>query len=191
MKKRFGSVEIGIFAVVSMVFLNSTYSFLTGGPHGLTGGGRIPANEGRQNTATSSQSAPHSSRSSDNFIQMAAYETKCKKTGESFETTASKLQISGLICGKALPVAVRDPATSTTTPDATTKAVKPSGPVAKIQHLGTGFEAEIFPDISQAQVRFSTDYIQLNHGMNLIRLEFFGSGKSPKSYLYDLSVTKK
>lgn len=168
-KTPFGAVEMGIFAMVSMVFLNSVYHLLTD----------------RMTVPTVPHASPLSQNTIGRYISAEAtaekeipYETKCMASGEVYETRSKKLRIVGPFCGSK-PTIVRKTASEPV-------LVKSSLTESKIENRTTRYAATIFNDFESN--RFSTDFIPLEYGINKIHMEFHY--KSGKVFPIDVNVTR-
>jgi hypothetical protein len=159
MKHRFKSLEIGIFSVVSLVFLNSVYGFLSNG-HFL----------GIRRLASSPKPVLNRSVSSE-LESFTQYETTCHPAGEVLRTQAAKIRVVGAYCGAS---SVRQVASV----PAAAGAAPPVEPLDyRVENASTHYLATVFTD-HEAQ-RFSTDFIPLNPGSNKILMDFkYRSGKT-------------
>jgi len=169
---------MGIFAVVSLIFLNSVYSLFTDGKFaGESERQPIAVNQVKDQNSTAQESRKPASRGNglDGFVP---YETRCQATGEIFETEAAKVRILGPFCG-ATP-APRGPATDAQ------GAAAPDGQY-RVENTTTRFTATVFSD-SQAG-KFSTDFIPLDPGSNRIVMEF--RYRSGKVFPVELTVIRK
>lgn len=130
-------VEIVIFLAISAIFAHSVYQlfYVTSEfkPIALTPMVANPLTEGRS-PASKSQ-------------LLQNLEVNCDAPTEQ-ETTASKVRLSGLICGKSI------------------EKLKS----LQISNTTNQFNATVFTDIDEK--KFSTDYIPLNLGRNEFHLEF-------------------
>jgi hypothetical protein len=171
------AVEIGIFSVVSLIFLNSVYNLFTDGR--LIGGVERSPLALKADTRGPAGSAP-AAPGSEGMAGFVPYETKCQPTGETFETTAAKIRILGPFCGAAAP---RQPAADT----GDTTLVDSGLSSYKVENLTNRYSATVFND--QAAGKFSTDFIPLEPGANRIMMEFrYRSGKVNP---VNLTVTRK
>ena len=165
MKHRFRSLEIGIFSVVSLVFLNSVYNLVTNGQ--ILGATPLGAIKPTRNVSSVEGQKP------DAFEHFATYETHCLVKGESFATDASKVRIKGVFCGSPPPES---------------ESLEQTHPVDyKVKNKTTGYLATV---LSENEVgRFSTDFIPLENGPNNILMEFKYRGV--KSQSYGIIIDKK
>ncbi|MBI3556131.1 MAG: hypothetical protein HY074_07695 [Deltaproteobacteria bacterium] len=177
MKSRFKAVEMGIFAVVSLIFLNSVYNLFTDGKfigdndRQAMGTPKPPVLPNAENTSGRRQVA------SEGISGFAPYETKCQTTGEVFETKAAKVRILGPFCG------------------ATGRQVAAAGEAKadaglieyKIENVTTHYAATVFSD--HASGKFSTDFIPLEAGENRIAMEF--RYKNGKVFPVELTIVRK
>lgn len=147
-------VEIVIFLAISAIFAHSVYRlfYITSEfkPLALTPMVANPLTEGRS-PASQSQ-----------FLQNL--EINCDSNTEQ-ETTASKVRLSGLICGKSFEKFKN----------------------LQIYNTTNHFNATVFTDTNTK--KFSTDYIPLNPGHNQIHLEFTYSEN--KNLIRDVLLDKK
>ncbi len=178
MKSRFKAVEMGIFAVVSLIFLNSVYNLFTDG--------KFIGDNDRQAMSVPKAAVLPNSENSGGQRQLAAegisgfvpYETRCQTTGEVFETKAAKVRILGPFCGAVgrQVAATGDSARS----DAGLTDYK-------IENVTSRYTATVFSD--HASGKFSTDFIPLEPGENKVVMEF--RYKSGKVYPVELTIIRK
>lgn len=187
MMNRFKAVEMGIFAVVSLIFLNSVYNLFTDGKF-LGGGERRPlaaykgqpTGPGSEKTAEPAQApaSPMANTANGNTSTgFVPYETKCQSSGEVFETSAAKMRILGPFCG------------STGRNLAGDNGAKGNTEVAdyRIENSTTHYTATVFSDFSAG--KFSTDFIPLEPGPNKVVMEF--RYKNGKVFPVELTVIRK
>ena len=139
---RINPVEVAIFSIVTLIFLNSVYNLFYDRqgfhPAALAPMAANPTSEGRS-PASVGQS----------FMNL---EVKCETNSEQ-ETAAAKVRLTGALCGVGATAA-----------DAS-KLLK-----TQIVNNANKFSATVFTDTTAG--KFSTDYIPLNTGKNPIRIEF-------------------
>lgn len=183
MKNRFKVVEMSIFAVVSLIFLNSVYDLFTDGKI-LTEGERKPlAAETKDVDSGSKQDNPSRALASQpsgvtsGMAGLVPYETKCQSAGETFETSASKVRILGPFCGAQ---AGRRTAGDGNSPD-------PAITEAHIENTTSHYVATVFSDHSTG--KFSTDFVPLDQGPNKITMEF--RYRNGKVFPVELTVIRK
>lgn len=172
MKNKVRSIELGIFAVVSLIFLNSAYHLFTDGRF-ITNTTRMPLADGNQGApgARGPLKGPSPASVSENVAPAASlpafvpYETKCQPQ-ESFETAATKVRITGAFCGQP---------------------PKAEAGEFKISNTTSRFTATVLSD-PQAKT-FSTDFIPLEAGANKVQMDF--AYKNGKSFPVDLTITRK
>lgn len=166
-KNRFKAIELGIFSIVSVVFLNSVYHLFTDGRF-LTNSARkplaatsepgikgpSPASVGRDKPAAAAQQ-----------LALIAYKTQCNSQ-ENFETQAAKIQISGVFCGHT----------------GTAEAGE-----FKVENSTTRFTATVLKDLQAKS--FSTDVIPLEIGTNKVVMQF--GYKNGKSFPVELTINRK
>lgn len=150
-------VEIAIFAVVAIVFMNSAYRLVysrdTFKAVALAPMNSNPVTEKRA-PASLVEAAPATS-SVPFFLNM---DVSCGPA-LSQDTQATKVRLTGPLCGASTPDEVK----------AFSKA--------RIVNGANKFSATIFPDTTAN--KFSTDYIPLESGTNAIQLEFtYSAGKT-------------
>jgi hypothetical protein len=140
-------VEVGIFSVVALIFVNSVYNLFY----------EVPTLSGTPlaqvaNTDPSDLRAP----ASQSFFNV---DIKCEGVSAPQETQASKVRLSGPLCGSDQKADL-------------VRQIK-----MQIQNVANKYAATVFTDVSTG--RFSTDYIPLNAGKNSIHVEFqFPSGQN-------------
>jgi hypothetical protein len=159
--KRFRTnpVELAIFSVITLIFCNSVYSLFYDPqgfhPEALTPMAANPVSEGRSPASTSQA-----------FVNI---DVRCDSSPDK-DTTASKVRITGVICGDS-----RAPASDTTGLIET-----------QVTNSANKFSATVFADPGNG--KFSTDYIPLNLGKNPIHIEF--SFRGGKVVSQDFNVVK-
>lgn len=141
-------VEVAIFSVVSLIFLNSVYNLFYDQsgfqPTALAPMAANPISEGRAPASVSQR--------------VANVEFKCDVATYP-DTQAQRIKLVGSLCGVS------------SGKDASKEIKK-----TQVTNLATAYEATVFTDETRAT--FSTDYIELNLGKNPIRVEFlFQDGK--------------
>jgi len=158
---RINPVELAIFSVVTLIFLNSVYNLFYDRqgfhPTTLTPMVSKPTTEGRS-PASVSKLFPN-------------LEVKCEQPQgavQSQETTAGKVRLTGPLCGA---MAAADAA----------KLIK-----TQVVNNTNRFSATVFTDVSAG--KFSTDYIPLNTGKNVIHVEFTYQGG--RTVAQDLNVSR-
>jgi hypothetical protein len=139
---RTNPVEIAILGVITLVFANSVYRLIDDresfNPVALTPMKANPVSSGRS-PASVSQS----------FISV---ELGCGNTTADHQTAATKMRITGPLCG-------------TQHHDGAQKLTK-----TKVINNANSFNATVFTDVNVD--KFSTDYIPLNTGQNQIQITF-------------------
>lgn len=175
MKNGFKAVEMAIFAIVSLIFLNSAYSLFMDGRFGSDPAKPSLAAKGEPtpNLQKDYRSEPNSTLSS--FIP---YETKCQATGEVFETTAAKVRILGPLCGAVGRQLASD------SPSGRTENILTD---YRIENITSRYVATVFSDSTNG--KFSTDFIPLESGTNKILMEF--RYKGGKVFPVELKIIKK
>lgn len=165
LKNRFKAIELGIFAIVSVIFLNSVYHLFTDGRF-LTNSARKPmvaaTDDGIKGPSPASVS--HEKPAAPQPV-LIAYKTQCNAQ-ESFETRAAKVQISGAFCGLAGAAEAAD---------------------FKIENNTSRFSATVLKDLQAKS--FSTDVIPLEPGANKLVMQF--TYKNSKPFLVELSINRK
>jgi hypothetical protein len=145
---RINPLEVGVFSLVAFILCNSVYSLFQD-DQGFKLAALTPMATGP--TSTHANRAPASvSKPLDSF------EAGCgAQIG--YETSASKLRIIGQLCGRP-------------------EGAKPHPSLKiKLKNLTNQFNATVFTDTPNN--KFSTDYIPLDSGKNLIQATFhYGSG---------------
>lgn len=168
MRNKFTAVEMGIFAVVSLIFMNSVYHLFMDG--------RLSGNERRPLAGTPVRSVPVTKTKMDD---LAVYETRCVLQGESYETSASRIRILGPLCGAPN----RSPASVNGTASATSSKPDPGLVSSTVENATTRFAATVFTDHGTSD--FSTDFIPLEKGRNRIVMQFrYKTGKIQPIELY-------
>lgn len=156
-KFRTNPVEMAVFSVVTLIFANSVYNLFYDQqnfrPAALTPMAANPISEGR---------APASVTQA-----FASVEVTCGDAMNSQKTAASKVRLSGALCGVM--------------PGDTGKLVK-----TVVVNNANQVNATVFTDPNSA--KFSTDYIPLNSGQNSIHLEF--SYRDGTTYRQNLNFEK-
>jgi hypothetical protein len=159
--KRFRAnpVELAIFSVITLIFFNSVYNLFFDQqgfhPAALKPMAATPISEGR---------APASAAQS-----LVNVDLRCDGNPDK-DTTASKVRLTGALCGDG-----RQPASDATL------LVK-----THVVNTANQFAATVFTDVNTG--KFSTDYIPLNLGRNPIHLEF--TYRDGKVATQDLNVVK-
>lgn len=162
---RINPVEIAIFAVVSLIFLNSVYNLFSDrqgfSPSALSPMAANPTSESRN---LASVIAP--------VTKTAQIDLKCD-TAKSFQNVdeASKVVINGELCGqgKANTLSHWELVNKTN------------------QYMGTVFAEQ--KDAAKGRPKFTTDYIPLVTGQNQIEIKL--SYKNGKNFNQTLFVTRK
>jgi hypothetical protein len=152
-------VELTIFIVVSLFFVNSLYHLFydhtTLQLTALTTMAASPVTEGRSPAST----APA-------FFNL---EVKCDQAQkQESDTTASKVRITGSLCG-------------TSSAPENAQLLK-----TNVTNTANKFTATVFTDENAG--KYSTDYIPLNSGKNPIHIEF--SYQGGKNVVQDFSITR-
>lgn len=184
-RNRLRSIEVGIFTVVSLVFLNSVYHLFTDGrfltnqsPRPLVASSQTSNNEARGPKPASV--AEHASQTTKQSQELIPYEIGCLSEGESFETAAAKVRVTGPFCGSASRELASDRIESQVA-----KGVTPYQ--LKIHNQTNNYAATVLNDLQSGT--FSTDFIPLERGTNKVSMEFFYRNKKP--HTYGLSVIRK
>lgn len=159
-------METGIFTVVSLIFLNSVYNLFTDG--------KIMGEKERQPMVALAsrnidvrQPASTTEAAVSGFVP---YETKCPLTNEVFETTGTKVRITGPYC------------------DAASRRVASLQAIdTRIENVSSRYIATVFNDRSSH--RFSTDFIPLESGVNKILIQFLPKGG--KAHASQLTIVRK
>ncbi|MEN9722806.1 MAG: hypothetical protein RJB38_792 [Pseudomonadota bacterium] len=149
MAKRLNPIELVIFTVVAAGFGYSAYQFLE----------QRPQFQAQMLAPMTSSPVSESNRSPASVAPLFGSVQFGCKSGQMGSVRASKIRISGPICGMEAH-AQRPQLTGTT-----------------VVNSANQFQATVFTDLGAG--RFSTDYIPLNSDKNAIRLEFkFKDGKT-------------
>lgn len=188
MKNRLKAVEMSIFAVVSLVFLNSVYSLFTDGKF-LEESARRPIAV-KEHVPSVQKAEPPEARSvaaesgkkADEASGFVPYETQCNPAGERFETSAAKVRILGPFCGSTSRVPAAAP-----NKDSSGAAPGTSLIDYKVENVTSRYSATVFSDYSTG--KFSTDFIPLERGANKVVMEF--RYKSGKAYPVELTIVRK
>jgi hypothetical protein len=176
---RINPIEIAIFSVISLIFVKSSYSLLyshEGDTSVLTSSVEDPLSAGTGRTPASATVA-----------QKTFSEVKigCDEK-ESPAVTANKIRFIGSLCNtSAQTAAATSAAAATDTPSAPTAA---NENVKKISVINTSAKvaATVFPDYTNQ--RFSTDYITLAEGKNLIYVQY--EYKDGTTLAHEFSIVK-
>lgn len=184
-RNRLRSIEVGIFTVVSLVFLNSVYHLFTDGrfltnqaprPLAASSDMRGAASRGPKPASVTEEASAITKQSHD----MIPYEIQCLVDGERLETAAAKVRVTGPFCGASNRGLASD------RPEALIeKGVTPYQ--LKIQNDTNSYAATVLSD--QQSGTFSTDFIPLEMGPNKVSMAFFYKKKKP--HVIELSVTRK
>ena len=169
MKNKFRAVEVGIFSIVSLVFLNSVYNLFTDG--------RLLGSAERKPLAVQPASTQGDGKGTDAVAGFVPYETKCQPSGEVFETSAAKVRILGPFCGSS---------GRTIAGDGTSKG-DPSLTDYRIENSTSRYTATVFSDFAAG--KFSTDFIPLEPGPNKVIMEFRYRGG--KVFPVELTIIRK
>ncbi|MDR3606720.1 MAG: hypothetical protein P4M08_04980 [Oligoflexia bacterium] len=156
---RVNPVEVLILMTMTIVVGNSAYNLLYG-----TDSFR-PADF--KSVAASAMTADNRGLASAASSAFANLEVKCQNGTESIKTLASKVRLSGVLCGA-------EGATGG-------QLVK-----ATVLNNSNRFNASIFTDSNSPQ--FTTDYIPLAEGTNTLRIEF--SYRGGKTSTQEINVSK-
>jgi hypothetical protein len=155
---RANPVEIVIFLIVAGVFCHSIYGLFYDS-HGFTPAALKPM------AANPISEAPRTPASaSQAFLNL---EIKCAQSHDQ-DTTAGKVRLAGPLCG-----------TDGSTP--ATQLTKTS-----VMNAANQFSATVFTDVNSA--KFSTDYIPLTTGKNVLHLEF--TYRNGKAVTQDLTISR-
>jgi hypothetical protein len=143
---RVNPVELAIFSIVTLIFLNSVYNLFYDrqGFHAtaLAPMAANPISEGR-----TPASVPRSFQNLD---------LKCEMPAGDQDTQAAKVRLNGTLCGSTIGMDE-------------TKLIK-----TQVTNIANKFTATVFTDLSSS--KYSTDYIPLNAGKNPVHIEFFYQG---------------
>jgi hypothetical protein len=193
-KFRINPIELAIFAVVSLIFVKSGYSLFYSSdrfdPNALTATARNPIDTASTNSRTDGR-ALASTTAQKTFSEV---KIGCDPSAVSPSVSAKKIRLIGALCKPApaevpgTTAASDGPKESTQSATETTSVAQAAVPAAtaesaasvkKISVVNTSANvaATVFPDYSKQ--RFSTDYISLNQGKNLIYVQYeFKDGKT-------------
>ncbi len=156
-KFRINPIELGIFSLVVLVFLNSAYNLIDEGSD-LKLSALSPEHE-----IPSIQTRGPASRKTTSTQLLENTQLSCN--GDTSETTtAAKIRFSGEVC---LPRAKIGPSMPSF---ASRPAGAPSFQGASISVPASGHEANVFVDLSSG--KYTTDYIPLRLGQNEVRVDF-------------------
>lgn len=178
MKNKFRAVEVGIFSVVSLIFLNSVYNLFTDG--------RLLGSSERkplvvQAPARSQPGEAGKNPSQDAVAGFVPYETKCQASGEILETTAAKVRILGPFCGAPIGRQIAGaPPPGSGSSESTLSDYK-------IENTTSRYTATVFSD--HAAGKFSTDFIPLEPGTNKVIMEF--RYRNGKVHPVELTIIRK
>lgn len=153
-------VEIAIFLAVTTVFVNSVYKLFYESPNFKATA--LTKMEG--NPTSEGRVLASSAQNSQSFLNL---DLKCEAQSDQ-ETLASKVRLSGTLCG--------------------TDVQTDGGKLMKtlVSNTSNKFNATVFTDVNAG--KYSTDYIPLNSGKNLIHIEF--TYRDGKVVGQDFSITK-
>ena len=171
---------MGIFGVVCLIFFSSAYHLFSDGRDDKDGAHRPIETASTAKKLPMRTSAP--SEVSDSAARVPAsvqstpvsiipYETKCKVSGETHDTTSNKLRIVGPFCGTIRGIAANHALISD----------------IQIENTTNHYVATVF--IDRDSMKFSTDFIPLDQGINKISMAFHY--KSGKVVPVGIDVTKK
>ncbi|MBL7716782.1 MAG: hypothetical protein JNL01_15055 [Bdellovibrionales bacterium] len=150
--KRFkvNPVEIGIFAVVTLIFFNSLYSLFHDRPNIAQGFFARSKAEAARSPAAAGATVTQS------LAALGTSTLLCDNAVSNQDTQHLKLRLNGAICGAK-------------TPEEASQLTKTS-----IVNTTNQFRATVFPDTRG--MKFTTDYIPLSEGINAIQLDFTYTG---------------
>ena len=179
MKNRFKAVEMGIFAVVSLIFLNSVYNLFTDGKF-IGDNDRQALSQPKPAVLPIGEKAGDGRQiSSEGISGFVPYETRCQTSGEVFETKAAKVRILGPFCGASGRQLAGASAGDTKAEAALTDY--------KIENVTSHYTATVFSD--HASGKFSTDFIPLEPGENKVIMEF--KYRNGKVFPVELTIIRK
>lgn len=145
MKNKRRTIELGIFALFSLVFLNSLYGWIAG---------NFLPEKAKEPAYRSIASSPEGITES--------YSLQCQGKPESLKTRSHKLRILGAYCG-LVPISRNDDRSVAAVNQKILKELR-------VTNKTTAYSATIFSD--NFNRRFSTDFIPLQSGKNTIEIGF-------------------
>lgn len=202
-KKRFriNPIEIAIFAAIALIFVKSGYNLLYA--HEISDSASLLALEKETVSPLSDGRSPAAiSPANRTFTEVTI---GCKNTEDGPTVSAKKIRLMGSLCTQfesptlaaAIPATeedsdqndeAQDSAPSQKVENQTAEAPESPQNVKRINIVNTSARvaATVFPDLTNE--KFSTDYISLNDGKNLIHIEF--EFKDGRSISRELTITK-
>ena len=168
-KKRFrvNPIEVAIFAVISLIFVKSGYSLL----YSHEGFDPVALTASAEDPSTSAQGRTPASVTQTSTKSFSEVKIGCDPTSDGQFVSARKIRLIGNLCAGTEDAATETPVN-----------------VKKINVVNTSAKvtATVFPDyINQ---KFSTDYISLAQGKNVIYIEY--EFKDGKTLGREYSITK-
>ena len=171
MKHKLNTIELALFSVVGVIFLNSVYRLVTDGP---------ALNRSYDEIKRKPASVTEEVFNKKDFL---IYNTNCTSP-ELISTTASKVRIEGANCGApSLLKSKRSPGSTTLNTENLEHPLSTSQVTNKISHFSGSLIFE--PETN----KFSTEFIPLELGKNNVHLDF--KYKTGKSVPLDIEITRE